>query len=236
MIYRKFYDITYEQEHHDGESIFEQGNSDDRVCIVLSGSVEISRTVEDMKFILEILQPGEIFGELALIGAVKRTATARAIGQTTIGVMNRRSLDYEFKNVSSSFRSILVAAVQKYTKLINKSRMFSFRKHDRIPKILPVKFKAHQALVTAIARDLSEGGVFIRTDNPLAVGRRFVLEIQIDEVAEALQVPCQVAWNRKEPLDPEAKPLGMAARFIDFSHKDTDILKQYIIRNREGHL
>ena len=63
-----------------------------------------------------------------------------------------------------------------------------------------------------------------------------MLEIQIDEVAEALQVPCQVAWNRKEPLDPEAKPLGMAARFIDFSHKDTDILKQYIIRNREGHL
>jgi CRP-like cAMP-binding protein len=230
------YNMAYELKHHDGELIFGEGNSDDRVCVVLSGSVEVSRTVGDMKFILEILQPGEIFGEFALLGPVKRTVRVRAIGETTIGIMDRRFLDYENSKMSSSFRGILNAAVQRYMKMMKKSRTFSFRKHDRISKTLPVKFKACDSLVPAIASNLSEGGVFIRTESPLGVERRFVLKLQIEEIGEVLQIPSQVAWNRKETLDPEAKPLGMAARFYDISEKNAGTLKQCVKRTRKGHL
>jgi len=231
-----FYNIAYEQKYHDGAFILEEGKSDDRICVILSGSVEVSKTIEDMKFILGILQPGEIFGEFALMGAVKRRATVRAIGETTIGLMDRGFLDYEFNKMSSSFRSILIATVQKYIKMMDRSKSFSFRKHERIPEGLPVKYKSRQALVTAFASNLSEDGLFIRTENPLDVGRCFALELQMEEVAEALEILCQVAWSREETSDPEGKPLGMGVRFYDISEKDAEILKKYLIRARKGNL
>jgi len=231
-----FFNIAYEQKYHDGEFILEEGKSDDRICVILSGSVEVSKTIEDMKFILGILQPGEIFGEFALIGGIKRRATVRAIGETIIGVVDRGFLDYEFNKMSSSFRSILVTAVERYIKMMNKTKRFSFRKHERIPKGLPVRYKARQALVTAFASNLSEDGLFIRTDSPLGVDKRFVLELQMEEVAETLEILCEVAWNREKTSDPEGKPLGMGVRFYDISEEDSEILKKYLIRAREGNL
>jgi hypothetical protein len=80
------HNIACEQKHGDGELIFEEGNSDDRVCVAFFWICGSFGTIGDMKSILEILQPGEIFGEFALMGAVERTATVGTIGETTIGI------------------------------------------------------------------------------------------------------------------------------------------------------
>ena len=63
------YNIALEEAYRDGETIFEEGNSGDWVYVVLSGEVEVSKTVEGKTFTLGTLKPGEVFGELALIGA-----------------------------------------------------------------------------------------------------------------------------------------------------------------------
>ena len=120
-----FYNIALEQKYNDGEIIFEEGKSGDWVCVVLSGSVEVSKTIGGREFILGILNPGEIFGELALIGAVTRTATVRAIGETTIGIIDREFLDYELNKMSSDLRTIVVAAAQRFIKVIDRIQNFS---------------------------------------------------------------------------------------------------------------
>jgi len=120
-----FYNIASEQKYGDGEIIFEEGKSGDWVCVVLSGSVEVSRKVRGKKVILGILKQGEIFGELALIGAVKRTATVCAIGETTIGIIDRAFLDYELNKMSSDLRAIVVAAAQRFIKVIDRIQDFS---------------------------------------------------------------------------------------------------------------
>ncbi|NIR15530.1 MAG: cyclic nucleotide-binding domain-containing protein [Desulfobacterales bacterium] len=120
-----FYNIASEQKYEDGEIIFEEGKSGDWVCVVLEGSVEVSKTVTGGKFILGKLGRGEIFGELALLGAVKRTATVRAIGETTIGIIDREFLDKELNKMSSDLRNMVVSAAQRFKKVIDRIQGFS---------------------------------------------------------------------------------------------------------------
>jgi CRP-like cAMP-binding protein len=120
-----YLNIALEETYEDGEVIFKEGNSGDWVYVVLSGAVEVSKAVDGTKFVLSILKPGEVFGELALIGAVKRTATTRAIGRTTVGIIDRRFLDREFNKLSTDFRTVLVAMVDRFIKTMDRAREFS---------------------------------------------------------------------------------------------------------------
>ncbi len=120
-----FYNIASEEKYEDGEIIFEEGKSGDWVCVILEGSVEVSKTVTGGKFILGKLGRGEIFGELALLGAVKRTATVRAIGETTIGIIDREFLDKELNKMSSDLRNMVVSAAQRFKKVIDRIQGFS---------------------------------------------------------------------------------------------------------------
>jgi CRP-like cAMP-binding protein len=120
-----FYNVASEQKYDDGEIIFEEGKAGDWVCIVLEGSVEVSKTVSGGKFVLGKLGRGEIFGELALLGAVKRTATVRAIGETTIGIVDREFLDKELNKMSSDLRGIVVTTAQRFKKVIDRIQGFS---------------------------------------------------------------------------------------------------------------
>ena len=120
-----FYNIASEEKFDDGEIIFEEGKSGDWVCVILEGSVEVSKTVSGGKFVLGKLGRGEIFGELALLGAVKRTATVRAIGETTIGIVDREFLDKELNKMSSDLRNIVVSTAQRFKKVIDRIQGFS---------------------------------------------------------------------------------------------------------------
>jgi CRP-like cAMP-binding protein len=115
------YNIAYEETYKDGQVIFKEGSSGDWVYVVLSGNVEISRAVKEKKLVVEKLKSGEIFGELAFLGSIRRTATARAVGETMVGIIDREFLDQEFNKIHSDFRSILVAVVDRFKRLIERT-------------------------------------------------------------------------------------------------------------------
>jgi CRP-like cAMP-binding protein len=111
------YNIASEDTYEDGQVIFKEGSSGDWVYVVLSGSVEISKMLGDQKMVIEVLAEGEIFGELSFLGGIKRSATATAVGPTTLGVVDREYLDQQFNNLSSDFRTVLSALVKRFKKL-----------------------------------------------------------------------------------------------------------------------
>jgi len=223
-----FYNIAYEQTYEDGQIIFEQGSSGDWVYVVISGSVEVSKTVRGIKFPLGIIERGEIFGELALIGAVKRTATTRAIGETTVGIIDRDFLDSEFNKLSSEFRAMLVAFVGRFEKMMERIQAFSTRKEERITKKLSLMFKDRLTFIKAYASNISSGGLFIRNENPLEVGEQFLLKLQLPDIKEAIRIKCQVAWIRKAEDASEKRPAGMGVKFIEMRDEDNKVLQQYI--------
>ena len=220
------YHIASEETYKDGQTIIEEGSSGDWVYIVLSGSVEISKTIGGRKFIITVLEQGQVFGELGYLGAIKRTATARSIGETTIGVIDRSFLDQEFNKLSGPFRGILVAVVERFKNLINRACEFSARKEVRAQKTLTLMFKDRKSFVKAYTGNISKGGLFIMTEHPLKQGEQFLLRLQLPDLPEPINITCEVLWVRKQ-TESEKKPPGMGVKFSKMTKRDNQILNQY---------
>lgn len=68
----------------DGDLIFGEGDAAADMFVVRSGAVDIVRGVEGGREILERVEPGEFFGEVALFSPAARSASAVAVGETTV--------------------------------------------------------------------------------------------------------------------------------------------------------
>lgn len=218
--------ITTEEKYLDGEIIFEEGSHGDWVYVVESGSVELTREVGGKKVVLEVVTPGEIFGEMGFITQLPRTATARAVGETTVGLIERSYLDHEFNKLSSGFRKILTKMAIRLTRTTRIAcEAVSPRSEFRTSKVLSLRFENKQDVIQAFSGNVSPGGIFINTDKPLNQGEQFVLNLFLPDDTEPLRVTCEARWNRTTTEEPISKPVGMGAKFIKMSKKDYKRLK-----------
>jgi uncharacterized protein (TIGR02266 family) len=151
-----------------------------------------------------------------------------------IGSVDRASLDAEYNKLSSDFRAILLAMANRFEKMVNRVVEFSSRTDMRIQKTLSLTYKDDQAFISAYARNISTGGLFIKTDKPLRLGDQFMLRLQLPSLQEPLRVSCEVAWV-KSPAEATAKePAGMGLKFTEMSKGDREALKQYLGRITRG--
>jgi signal transduction histidine kinase len=76
-----------------GQEIFREGDPGDGLYVVLAGSVEISgQLTPDRRQVFSTLQPGQIFGEMAIIEALPRSACATARQATTVAFLDRATM------------------------------------------------------------------------------------------------------------------------------------------------
>ena len=102
------FQTAIEEKYKDGDIIFEEGSSGDWIYVVESGAVEISKIIHGEKEVLLELGPGEIIGELGFITKRPRTATAIAVGDTTVGIIDPISFEQEFNRLSPDFQAVLI--------------------------------------------------------------------------------------------------------------------------------
>ena len=222
------YIIATEETFHHGDIIFEEGDSGDWIYVILSGSVELSRTVQGYKYTIEILKAGDIFGELENLGKIKRMTTAIAIGDATLGVIERGFIDREFNRLSQQFRNILESMITRNQKLIERAAIFTQRAEPRVKRMLSVTYKHRNALMQAYTGDVSSGGLFLKTENFLIPGTQFFLKLQLPNVPKPLQIQCQVVWAIKRESSLPNQPPGMGVKFTKISKNDHQILKQFL--------
>ena len=220
--------IASVETYEDGQIIFKEDSAGDWVYVILSGSVEISRTIQGQKFVLAELKEGEAFGELSFLGGIKRTATVHAVGETILGIIDRNSMDQEFNKLSADFRSILVASVKRFKGMMDRACDFSTRKENRVLKTLSLNYKDRKSFIKAYTQDISNGGLFIKAKNPLKQGEQFMRNLQLPDLPEPMKIKCQVAWAKKEEGEAGEHPSGMGVKFTEVSKKDSQTLKKYI--------
>jgi len=87
------------EEHFEpGEEIFRQGDLGDRMYIILTGHAEVVRSDSAGETVLARLEPGEYFGEMALLNNTTRNATIRCVeAMNTLSIPKR-----EFNVLSAS--------------------------------------------------------------------------------------------------------------------------------------
>ena len=80
---RSIHAFAFRRTFAEGEVIVEESRTGNGLYIVMSGRVEVVRGLETgQPRTITTLGPGEPFGELALLGEWKRTATVRALEET----------------------------------------------------------------------------------------------------------------------------------------------------------
>ena len=73
------------------EELFHKGDDGGEIYVVASGKLKaLTTSNEGDDVVFSILGPGEVFGEVALLGATQRTATVSAIEDCVLVVIDRR--------------------------------------------------------------------------------------------------------------------------------------------------
>ena len=86
--------VAHEETHATGTVIFEHGDVGDKLYIILSGRVRISRNVPGMgEEALAVLNPGAIFGEMALLDDTPRSADARVHERCRLLIIKREAFE-----------------------------------------------------------------------------------------------------------------------------------------------
>jgi len=121
--------VLHEHNYLKGETLFAEGDIGRALFIVMKGSVALSRRQQDGSFaeIAEV-KPGELFGEMALLEEMPRTASATAAENTKVLLLYKNKLDallkdqpqigveiihYLAQTLSSRFRAIMGKAPAK---------------------------------------------------------------------------------------------------------------------------
>lgn len=92
------------------QTIFQRGDAGDSLMAVVRGRVKIcSQSVEGKELILNIIKPGELFGEIALLDGEPRTADAVALERCELLVLSRVSfLPFVERNPGVALRMMAV--------------------------------------------------------------------------------------------------------------------------------
>lgn len=86
-------DVVDEIEVAAGQTLFEAGDPGDSLFIVVSGEIELFiKDTAGQKIVLHIAQPGDMFGELAMLDSLPRTATALVLVDGEVLVLDRDDL------------------------------------------------------------------------------------------------------------------------------------------------
>jgi len=84
--------MSHMQDAKVGEQIIREGDAGDKMYLVIDGEISVSRAVNGERKAIAVLEPGDVFGEIALVSSQPRTADVFA-------VTNARLLSLDWKTL-----------------------------------------------------------------------------------------------------------------------------------------
>ena len=104
--------LGHSNKFHDGEHVFWQGDPGVAMYAVLTGSVRIARDVDGALHDIDTCEVGDVFGESALISDEPRAASAIAVGDTELFVVNETVLELLMRKHSRMAAKIFVNLIR----------------------------------------------------------------------------------------------------------------------------
>lgn len=102
-----------------GETIFREGDVGDTAYLVASGTVEISRIQNEKIIVLGEIKPGSLFGEMALISDMPRSADAKAKDQCVVYRVPRAVFQTELNGTSALMQSLVINLISHVRSLMS---------------------------------------------------------------------------------------------------------------------
>ena len=113
--------VTLERQYAAGQDIFHEGDPGDGVYVVKDGLVEISGLLnQDTRRVFAQIPPGGLFGEMAVIEHRPRSASAKAVPETTVYYIPRGemlSLMQRSPGLSSSLLQVISHRLREFNRV-----------------------------------------------------------------------------------------------------------------------
>lgn len=109
--------------------------------------------------------------------------------------------------------------------MVRTGRMDNKRKHERIEQRVKSEVHAEDGMTYSSTVDLSEGGMFISTPDPLEQGTKITLALQTPD-GDEINVQGTVKWTRSGDNDEE--PNGMGVEFSDATDDEMELIRKII--------
>lgn len=94
----------------------------------------------------------------------------------------------------------------------------------RVPYVLRVSYESYGEFRDCLMKNISRGGVFISTPNPLPIGTLFKLRIFVEESGEAHVLSGEVA-SVNTGVDLMSEDQGMGIRFCNLGEKQQELVE-----------
>jgi len=128
-----------------------------------------------------------------------------------------------------NFETLLcIRSIAKKTKLEEPGEG---RRCPRFRRKFAVIYTCSKGLRKRQLSDISRGGVFVTSNNPLHPGERIDLKILLSDGEKELEVAGQVAWSssRKRQTPMGELPPGMGIKFLDLSPADAERIHRVVM-------
>jgi CRP-like cAMP-binding protein len=147
-----------------GEMIFSEFEPGDNFYMIQSGRVELVKIIGDVEKTLDILQPSDMFGEMAILENSPRSASAIALEEVKVLEFNRRNFEIlMLGNPSLAFKLL---------------KMFTKRIYDSKRRFMILTLDDPQAKIADVFLMLDE----TQPDLDRSTGRR-EFETTVDDIA-----------------------------------------------------
>lgn len=192
-----------------GSVVFREGELGSEMYVVHSGEVRISRTVREVQKVLAILGPGEFFGEMAIISSRPRTATAEALTDLRVLVVDAKTFESMVRNSAE----IAVRLLKKFAERLADANQQIESLLLRDPASRVVHYLASQA--RSRGRETAEG-IFVDLDPAALPGILGVPQQAVEEVIARMGRARICLPSGRGVLVPDPTQLD---EFLDFLEK-----------------
>jgi len=106
----QFNQVLEQRKVHAGDRLIEEGDTPDRMYIVLAGNFRVVKQAGDREEVLAELGEGEHFGEMALIDRGPRSATVVAAGDGEVVTLKRN----DFERILDEFPEVRLRIYENF--------------------------------------------------------------------------------------------------------------------------
>jgi uncharacterized protein (TIGR02266 family) len=107
------------------------------------------------------------------------------------------------------------------------------RQDERLEETLQVEFEDNSIARTV---NISRGGAFIHTVNPLDLEEEFFLKLKIPDGHEPMEVQCRVVWMNRYGKEREGLPHGMGVKFLSLRDDSRRRIEEFIKMQKSKNL
>jgi type IV pilus assembly protein PilZ len=102
------------------------------------------------------------------------------------------------------------------------------RESPRIATNIEIKFREKGSFLRSYMLNVNNGGLFLKTEKPLAIDAEVTMQIQLPDDKEVMTVEGRVVWTNSKS---KAFPLGMGIQFTKIMPEHQEKVKAFVNAN-----